>query len=452
MTRHRCILLLAAATTVLAAAQLRGQHPGGSITLDEALRFAREHNPSFRRAGNDLEPASAAVRQAWASAYLPGISATLGFSGSRNTAVTGLDPFGHAVRLEEARRSRGSGASQGLSASMTLFDGFASVRWLQAQRAEYSATEAAVAQQELLLSSQVARDYYHALRTVQLIRLEEALLGSALERLASTEALLRLAARSRVDVLGARADVAQSRQAVERARGEAEKARLALAATLGLEPTTSLTPDTVLPPVFNPGDLDAGALVALATRSSPAIRQRHAAVAAARHRSAAARGRRLPVISGSFGYNRSVNQAGYGAWGEFNPLNYGHSFSISASLPLFTRFQASAVIAAARAAAQDADHELRAAELSLQRDVRSALIDLANAYRSLQLAGQDAELSRERQELAQEQYRLGGANFTELQNVIDRTAQAERQLLDARFQFISARLVLEERIGTRLEQ
>jgi outer membrane protein TolC len=100
---------------------------------------------------------------------------------------------------------------------------------------------------------------------------------------------------------------------------------------------------------------------------------------------------------------------------------------------------------------QNAQHDLRGARLTLERDVRSALIDLRNAYRSLQLAEENADLSRERQDLTQEQYRLGGVNFTELQNVIDRMAQAERQLLDARFQFITARLSLEERLGVKLE-
>ncbi|HSJ26294.1 MAG TPA: TolC family protein [Longimicrobiales bacterium] len=439
------VAALAATVTPLAA-----QQPGGTLTLDEALRIARDQNPAFQRARNDVDPAGMAVRAAWASAFLPSLNASMGFNGSQSTAVTGLDPFNQVVRLEEPRRSRGSGASQGISAGITLFDGLASIRNLQAQRADLDGTESAIAAQEVQLVAQVSREYYQAVRTLRLITLEETLLASARDRLTSTEALLRLAARNRVDVLGARADVAQFEQAVERARGEADKARLTLAATLGLDPTTSFTVVTELPEVFDPADLDADVLVATALAGSPVIRQREAAVAAATQRVAAARGRRLPTISGNVSYNRSVNQPGYGAWGEFNPLNYGYSFGVSASLPVFSRFQTSANIASAAAAAEDADHDLRGARLNLERDVRSALIDLENAYRSLQLAEQNAELSRERQELTQEQYRLGGINFTELQNVIDRTAQAERQALDARFQFITAVLNLEERLGRSL--
>jgi outer membrane protein len=442
--RRLTVLVCAAA---LLAAPARAQ----VVTLDDAVRIAREQNPAFQRARNDLAPAAVAVRAAWASAFLPSLGVQLGFSGSERTSVTGEDPFGHVVRLPASRSSRGSAAHQSVGAQLTLFDGLSSLRGLRAQRADYGAVEAAIAAQEVQLRAQVSRDYYHAVRTLRLIALEERLLASARERLTTTEALLRLAARNRVDVLGARADVAQSEQAVARARGEADKALLGLAAAMGLDPATSLAIDTVLPPVVDPAGIDAGALVALALRTNPAVGQRVRAVEAARHRAGAARGRRWPTLTGNFGYSRSVNQTGYGAFGEFNPLNYGHSFGVSVSLPLFNRFQTSASIAHADAVVHDAEHELRGARIDLERDVRAALIDLVHAFRALELAEENAALSRERQELTQEQYRLGGINFTELQNVIDRTAQAERQALDARFQFITARLVVEERVGTRLD-
>ncbi|CAN5722823.1 hypothetical protein BH23GEM10_BH23GEM10_06690 [soil metagenome] len=68
------------------------------------------------------------------------------------------------------------------------------------------------------------------------------------------------------------------------------------------------------------------------------------------------------------------------------------------------------------------------------------------------MADERAAISRERLELALQQYQSGSATFTELQNVIDRTSQAERQALDARFEFYTARINLEETLGSRLER
>jgi outer membrane protein TolC len=142
----------------------------------------------------------------------------------------------------------------------------------------------------------------------------------------------------------------------------------------------------------------------------------------------------------------------YGAFKQFNPQNWSFGFGVGASIPLFTRFQTSNQIAQAEAAATDAEHDLRASQLDLERQVRASIIDLTNAHRSLILADERADLSRQRQELAQEQYRMGGSiSFTELQQMFDRTAEAERQALEARFTFINARIALEALLGAPLE-
>ena len=441
----------AALACVLAAAAPAAAQEATLLTLDEALRIARSGNPEFLRTQNDLAVAGSSVRSAW-GAFLPSLSTSMNFNGSRSTALTGQDDFGHTVELAEPRTARGSSASQGVNTQLTLFDGGTTLRNLQARRASYSAVEAQIEAQAIQLDARVAREYFQAVRAIRNIALEENLLASARDRLDRTEQLMRLAARNREDVLGARSDVAQAEQNVERARGDADKARLTLATTLGMQPTTSISVDSLLPAVFDPADLDVEALVKGALAGSPLVRQGQAGVVAARHSASAARGRRLPSISASGGYSRRMSATDYGAFGELNPgQNYGFSFGLGVSLPLFSRFQTSEAIAQANAGVGDAGHDLRSAQLTVERDVRAAIIDLDNAYRSLQLAEEQVDLNRERQELTQEKYRLGGVDFTALQNVIDRTAQAERQALEALFGFINARISLEEKLGHRLE-
>ena len=446
MRRLYCAVIPA----LLGAAPLTAQETT-VLTLDEAIRIARSGNPEFLRTANDLEVAGSAVRSAWGG-FLPNLSTSMNFSGSRSTTQTSQDIFGEPVESPEPVTSSRSSAGQGISTQLTLFDGGTTLRNLQARRASFTGVDAQIEAQAIQLDARVSREYFQAVRAVRNIALEEGLLASARDRLARTEQLLRLAARNREDVLGARSDVAQAEQNVERARGDADKTRLTLAATLGMNPTTSLSVDTVLPRVFDPADLNVETLVSGALSASPLVRQREAALSAARHSAAAARGRRLPSISANAGYNRGMSSAGYGAFGQLNPNeNYGFSFGLGVSLPLFSRFQTSDAIAQASASAVDAGHDLRSTRLAVERDVRAAIIDLDAAYRSLQLAEEQVALNRERQELTQERYRLGGSDFTSLQNVIDRTAQAERQALEALFGFINARISLEEKLGHRLE-
>ncbi|HUH12613.1 MAG TPA: TolC family protein, partial [Longimicrobiales bacterium] len=183
--------------------------------------------------------------------------------------------------------------------------------------------------------------------------------------------------------------------------------------------------------------------------SSPRMRQRHASLAAAqREESAARRSRWLPTVRGSVGLSRGMNLPNYSALSELNPQNRSFGFGLSASLPLFDGFQRGAAVAQAGAAREDAALQLRAERLGLEREVRSAMIDLENAFASLRLAERSAELSRQQVELTQEKYRLGGTvNFLDLQNVIDQAANAERQALQARFNFERARVNLEQLVG-----
>ena len=133
-----------------------------------------------------------------------------------------------------------------------------------------------------------------------------------------------------------------------------------------------------------------------------------------------------------------------------NPQNRAFNFGISASLPLFSKFQTSAAIARADASRDDARHDERAAVLRVERQVRSAYIDVESAHRILELAERKAALSRERLELAQEQYRNGAMSFAELQIVIDRTASAERDAVDARANHAASVSMLEQFVGAGL--
>jgi len=82
--------------------------------------------------------------------------------------------------------------------------------------------------------------------------------------------------------------------------------------------------------------------------------------------------------------------------------------------------------------------------------VRAALVDLRNAYRSLELAERSAEFARQRVELAQEKFRLGSLSFADLQRFIDDAAREERAAIDARFAWINAVIALEQHVGERV--
>ncbi len=436
----------AAALVALAAAAPLAAQDTLRLSLDEAIELALDRNPQHRQVVNDVDAAAAQTRAAWGG-FLPSLNGNLGFNGSESTVITGTDNFGNPIRRDDPLTSKSSSARQGVSASLTLFDGGATLANLRAARASESAAGAAVEAGAAQLRAQVMQRYYAAVKADRQIELEERLLAAAVDQLDRTERQFRIAAASQADVLGARSEVLAKEQTLIQAQAQAEIALLTLRQTLGLEDPRPLALDTELPTVFDPSELSADDLVARATSVHPQVLAAEARASAADRQASAAAARRWPTITAGASFSRSMGLPNYNAIGEFDPQNRSFGFDIGVQVPIFQRFQTSASIAQAEATASDARESARQARLQIERDVRAGLIELQRAYRALELASEQATITQERLAMAQEQFRAGVIDFLQLQQILNSTEQSQRAAVDAQFTFIDALATLEERLG-----
>ena len=449
MTRNRTSALLAlllAAPAHLAAQEAQPQ--GEPLSLQQALATAQEHNPAYRRALTEVGTAEADVRRA-RGAYLPELSLSMGSSGGFNRKLTGTTQFGEVIRRDTALEYSGSSARQSLGVQgFRLYDGGERRSTLQAARAGEEAVGARVASEEVRMRADVARRYWEAVRADRVIRLEEALLTSARDRLEVTKALVRVGVRGPLDVLGAEVTVAEQEQALEKARGEARTRQLDLRQAMGVIEGGWLRLTDEPPAMFNPTALDTEALVSRALASHPRIRRVDLAVRQADARVGAARSARLPRLSMGATIARDQGYEGYWGLAGVNPLDQRVGIDFSLSVPLFTGYKTSYQIQSARATRDAAAEDARGERLALEREVRGALVDLDNAWRAANLADRTVELNRQRLELAQEQYRVGALTLNDLTDAVERAARAERDVVRTRFEFAAALATLEERAGT----
>lgn len=440
-------LIVLIASLLVIAPELSAQEVPAQLTLDEAVRIARTHNPAFRQVLHDVEVAEAQERQRW-GALLPSLSASVGFSGSSARTLSGRGEFDEVITNPEFVETTSSSANQGLSLSMTLFDGGATLHRLREGREQTRAVLATVDAREVQLRADVAQRFYTAMMQEQSIGVEEQLLASAREQLEITQRRFDIGAARREEVLGAEVELASQELQMERARNEAHKARLELLREMGIEEEASFTVTGAAPEPFDPAELQADALVERALSSSPRMHEALASLAARERGVSVARAARLPTINASTNLGRSISKPDYNALFDLDPPNRSLGFNLSVSLPLFNRFETSSAIVAADAQLEDAREQLRAVRMALDVEVRSALIDLESAYRSVELAERTLALSQERLELTFERYRIGGTvSFVELQNATEGAARAERQTIDAHFSFVHALISLESKVG-----
>lgn len=438
--------LVLLATALLLPAPVVAQSVPDTLTLGDALTLAWELNPAFRRAVVQADASGADVRAGF-GAFLPTLNADLGFSGRRNTQVTGTDDFGQSVELGSPITFRTSTSTQTFSGQWTLFNGLENFNNYKAARSGQDATDAGVDVQSTTIVAEVTRRFYDAVQAKRLIEVEEALLEVSRQQLDATERLFRVAARTEVDVLGAQVQVAQQEQALASALGDERKARLRLIETIGLDERATFEVSGELPAAFDPSTLNADGLVATALLRNPRIAQREAQAAQAGHSASAARGRRWPTISANVSIGRSESQSTFGQVGNFNPEDRSIGFGLNFRWPLFTGFQTSQAIAQASANENVAHENLREERLRLEREVRSAHIDLVTAYRRLVLAERAVELSRRRLAMAQEQYQLGTIGFTDFQQIVTSASQDARSWLQSELEYVRSGVTLEELVG-----
>jgi outer membrane protein len=423
-----------------------GQEVPRTLTLQDALALARQRNPAFRKVVAQADATGADVRAATGS-FLPDLNARLDFQASKSTVATGQDDFGGNIELPESRTIERSYSSQGLSSQLTLFDGLQNLNGLKSARAGAQAAQWSVDAQATILDGEVKRRFYQVIQWQRRIAIEERLLLARNDELLATDRLFQVAAREQVDVLGAQVEVARQEQNLESARGEVRKALLVLAEAIGHEEGADFQLVGDFPEVFDPGTLDADAVVDRVLQWNPRLQQAAASAAQASHAADRARGLRWPTITASASFSRNVGQDGYGGMFQLDPRDRSFGIGFGVSLPLFTRFSTSQAIAQADASREVETETLRETRLQLQREARSALIDVQNSYRQLELAERTAELGRQRLAMAQEQYQLGSRSFTELQQIVNTSANDERSALAARLNYVNAVIGLEELVG-----
>jgi outer membrane protein len=443
-----CVILVQLSFAAPAAARQTTQ----ALTLEEAKRIAAAQNPAARRALASRDLAEVRERQAYNGVFRPQFGSGLNFSIGRFRRYTAEDFTGQPLENPYYAQATSSSTSQSIGMSMELFSGS---RWLELSgaRAGVRQSQAALSTELHQVGAEVERRFYRVLLADDAVALEERLAATARERREVQKHRVAAGMALPVDLLGAEIEVLDHESRLEESRGEALKARLQLLDALGMTRDVELELAGTVPEAFDPSHIGADAVVARALRSSPRVQQAEMELENSHLQRRRARAFRWPTVRGNAAYTRNRATAGSDAFFELFPKNWGYDVSLQVSLPVpILRFNENLGIAAAEISHTRVAEDDATTRATLERQVRAAVIDLNNSYRSLESARRRAELSTERARLAMEGNRHGTVSFIEFQQYNDQEAQAHRALLNARVAFTTVLLALEELLGEHLER
>lgn len=441
----RALLLAALLTGSADASRAQPAEREVHLSLADVVAMAERHNAELVRAGNGVAVAGAG-RLAARAAFLPVVSAATSFDVTRVRRFTTTDVFGDPAEREEPVEATSRGAIQGVFLDWTLFDGGRTLAGARAAGARRRAAEADREATRSRVRAEVARAYFQLLERQRTLGVERAILDARRRDVETTERLFPIVAADRIDVLGARIELRRQAAVV----GAAEEAALAAGLDLTRAVGAKIDPDARLQVPFEPFDpqsLEPADLVRAALDAHPEIRSLAASAEASRIEAWGGWLAVLPVVAASASYVRSEFGGSERPFLELDPRDTASSFGLRLEWPLFDRFARRAGRARARAAAADGDALLRARRLEAETAVRARLLDLRSAWRSLQAESEAAAMARERADLARETYEAGAIDYTRLQQILDGATEAERGLVQRRFDYYRALIELEHAVG-----
>lgn len=430
---NRITLALVAA---LCAAPLAGQAPAPlRLTFGAAVQRAAGTAPAVELAGLRADEASARVRQA-RSALLPSLdAAAFWLNRSFNSHSIGISFPGFPTLIGPFNNYDAR-----LRGSLTLFSA-ATFKRVSAARAQLTSAEADRALAAEGSAQAAALAYLRAARGAAVVSARRADSAVAAELWGLARAQKAAGVSSAIDVTRGRTQLVTAENALLVAVNQAERARIDLARTLGLDPATPLDLADTLRADLGIADvpLERDGALARALQDRPDLQAEAARGNAARQAKAAISAERLPRLDLG---------ADYGVNGLTIPQAIGTTdLQLQVSVPLFDGFRREGRIAEQSAVAEEAAVRERDLRQQVAADVQEALLDLNTAQAQQAIAAERLQLAQDELTQARQRFAAGVAGNIEVIDAQSSLLRARDGDIDARFAAAAARVALARAVG-----
>jgi outer membrane protein len=385
------------------------------LTIDEALRLARERNPTLLQARNQATIARN-DRTLGNAGFLPAVN--IGAQQNRRTLGSGL---GGAGLFEEGTLDVAA------TVGYTVFDGFrrhSIYQLLGAEEEEFRIVANQVVENVL---ADVAVVYYDLTRQQQQIQTLREAIEISEDRLRIAELQWDIGSESELEVRRAQVDRNEDRAALLRQEVALADGMATLSQLLDHAVATEFrVADSI--PVRR--DLDLDELSAMALRANRNVRIAEQRVLGAELEREAIRRERWPTVG---------LQVGYALNNLADPLGLtpsrpsGFTYGVSMSLNLFDGFNRSRRIENARIRTESSVLAVRDARTRVTTGMEAAYSSFRNRIILVELEEENAELAARNVEVALERFRLGLSTSLELREVQNALTNARSRLAAARF-------------------
>jgi outer membrane protein TolC len=390
---------------------------GKTFTLEECIDLALRNQASIREANAAVTNQSGQVQQS-KSALLPGVSA------SSSTQVLNDTPY--------------QGTQVDLSASQLIYDFGRSKSKLSSAQRQLAASQEALSgtRDDVVLS--VKQAYYNLLHTNGLVEVYAETLKDQEGHVTQAQEQKNVGVAPLADVLKAQAAAASARFDLVTARNNADQARVALDAAMGVDIQSPITIKEIAEP--EPSSLDQQQLVSIALTKRPEVLQSENLIQADQALVRVAQTGNMPSVSTQFDRSQGIGQGEAGSPNSYELL-------MNVTWNAFDSGNTAGAIKSAKAQLESAQEALYAAKQTVTQDVVQARLNVISAGEQLSSAVAEVASAKENLGVATGRYEAGVGILLDVLDAEAALLKAESDELAARYGLSTARAVLEHAIG-----
>ncbi len=428
--------------------------PGKQLTFKQAIDAALEKNIDILRAQNTLEGQQSAVLSAYGN-FLPSLSASGGWtrSESHQPGSTG----GFIIVLGQPIPTPGtSGVTTnnsfrtGISASMTLFDGFNNTSNLNKASATAVSNEFTLYRTQQSIVFQTQTLYLQVLRNRTLLSVSQDNLKTSQQQLQRIVESNKVGAVAAADVYRQQVQTANDELSLIRAQNTYDNSKADLLFLLSLDVVQDYDiSDSQLIAEAERADAaeakgmysDYNQLVSQALAARPDYQAALYSKQSAESDVTISRSGYLPTISATAGY--SLNNSEIATISDNKFMNWGISFS----LPLFNGFQTNTQVQAAKLRLRNSEDQVALAVRQVQVDVRKAMLNFESSIKQLDVSLKSVISATEDRRIAEERYNLGAGILLDLLTANANYTQAVSNKVNAQYDLVLAKQQLKYVVG-----
>jgi len=457
---------------------VQAQTPVQQFTLQQCIETALNNNINVKQRELSLNSAQADKLQSKLAA-LPSLNGQV--TNNYNTGFA-INPITNTTQRDVTFRSN----NLGISSSVTLFNGFQTINNIRAQQSNAKAVALDVAAAKNNLALQVANAFMQVLLSIEVAEARTLQLAATAEQLRKQEKMFELGGISKVKLLQIRAQYANEEAQLVTAQTQVDQAYLTLWQAMNIEPSSTnkiVKPDNSAKAIEQETKTAAQIYTDFLANSPEVKAAKQRAQSAQYLYNMALGGRSIRLsLSGSVSSffstqstqgvgngNTNLRQIGVDSFGVpvYSPFttysqtevvpfsdqfdrNLGKSFGFTLSVPLFNGWQVNTNIKKQYINQLNARLTEKQTELDVYKNVNQAYLDFVSTQKRYQSSVANYDANKEALALAETQFSLGALNTADFLNTKNQFLQAETNMLQAKYELLFRRKVLDFYLGKPL--